>query len=92
MNRRKFFKLASSTVAVAAVPTTLISAALKPRVEQLQPIEPQPIDEHPVERMRISSDGSISFNTGSERRLTINPSGYAGIGTTPPSFKLKVSE
>ena len=92
MNRRKFFKIATSTVAVAAVPTTLISAALVSKVEKPQPIETQPIEDHPVERMRISSDGSLSFNTGSERRLTINPSGYAGIGTTPTSFKLKISE
>jgi hypothetical protein len=87
MNRRKFFKIATSTVAVAAVPTTLFSAALMTKVEK-----PQPIEDHPVERMRMSSDGSLSFNTGSERRLTINPSGFAGIGITPPSCKVKVSE
>lgn len=56
MYRRKFFKIVTSTVAVAAVPSTLISAALVSKVDK-----PQPIEEHPVERMRISSDGSILF-------------------------------
>lgn len=77
MNRRKFFKFAASTVAVAAVPSVLIPSGSS---NTKDPLSFTVSDKVPREVMRIKSDGTV----------VINSSGPVGIGTTPPAVKLEV--
>ena len=75
MNRRKFFKLATTSVAAASIPSALVSAILIPdkQPEKLTLSHSHYPDTFigcsGVERMRIMADGSVVFGT-------VTPSNY----------------